>query len=39
VLVAAEYGDRKGIEYKTWREVGVPADVLSRSGIHWSRRS
>jgi hypothetical protein len=39
VLVAAEYGDRKGIEYKTWREVGVPADVLSRAGIHWSRRS
>ncbi|MFZ0171264.1 MAG: hypothetical protein WAL04_06230 [Acidimicrobiales bacterium] len=39
IVVAAEYGDRKGIEYKTWREVGVPADVLARAGIHWSRRS
>ncbi|HKH87699.1 MAG TPA: hypothetical protein VKA05_02705 [Acidimicrobiales bacterium] len=39
VVVAAEYGERKGIEYKTWREVGVPADVLARAGIHWSRRS
>jgi seryl-tRNA synthetase len=38
VLVAAEYGARKGIEYKTWREVGVPANVLARAGIHWSRR-
>jgi hypothetical protein len=39
IAVAAEYGDRKGIEYKTWREVGVPADVLANAGIHWSRRS
>jgi hypothetical protein len=39
ILVAAEYGERKGIEYKTWREVGVPADVLARAGVHWSRRS
>ena len=38
VLVAAEYGARKHIEYKTWREVGVPASVLARAGIHWSRR-
>ncbi|MDA8265588.1 MAG: hypothetical protein M0T79_09650 [Actinomycetota bacterium] len=39
IQVAAEYGERKGIEYKTWREVGVPAEVLARAGIHWSRRS
>jgi hypothetical protein len=39
VVVAAEYGERKGIDYKTWREVGVPADVLQRAGIHWSRRA
>jgi hypothetical protein len=39
IAVAAEYGERKGIEYKTWREVGVPADVLANAGIHWSRRS
>ena len=39
IEVAAEYGERKGIEYKTWREVGVPAEVLAEAGIHWSRRS
>jgi hypothetical protein len=38
VEVAAEYGQRKGIDYATWREAGVPADVLQRAGIHWSRR-
>lgn len=38
VEVAAEYGERKGIDYATWREAGVPADVLQRAGIHWSRR-
>lgn len=38
VEVAADYGARKGIDYQTWREAGVPADVLSRAGIHWSRR-
>lgn len=38
IEVAAEYGERKGIDYGTWREAGVPADVLQRAGIHWSRR-
>lgn len=38
VEVAAEYGERKGIDYATWREAGVPAEVLQRAGIHWSRR-
>ncbi|MHB8434890.1 MAG: hypothetical protein ACYDC0_03295 [Acidimicrobiales bacterium] len=38
VEVAAEYGERKGIDYATWREAGVSADVLQRAGIHWSRR-
>ncbi|MDA8038977.1 MAG: hypothetical protein M0Z69_07405 [Actinomycetota bacterium] len=38
VEVAAEYGERKGIDYSTWREAGVPSDVLQRAGIHWSRR-
>lgn len=33
VDVAAEYGDRKGIEYATWREFGVPAAVLKQAGI------
>jgi hypothetical protein len=31
--VAKEYGDRKGIDYATWREAGVPAEVLQRAGI------
>lgn len=30
---AANYGQRKGIAYATWREFGVPADVLGRAGI------
>ncbi len=33
VEVAAEYGERKGIEYATWREFGVPAAVLKQAGI------
>jgi len=33
VAAAAEYGDRKGIDYATWREIGVPADVLRRAGV------
>lgn len=33
VAVAKAYGDRKGISYASWREVGVPAAVLSRAGI------
>jgi hypothetical protein len=31
--VAKTYGQRKGIAYATWREMGVPADVLGRAGI------
>jgi hypothetical protein len=34
ISAAAEYGRRKGIHYSTWREAGVPADVLRRAGIH-----
>jgi hypothetical protein len=33
VAVAASYGDRKGITYSAWRELGVPAPVLTRAGI------
>lgn len=33
VQVASDYGDRKGISYAAWREVGVPAAVLRRAGI------
>jgi hypothetical protein len=34
VEAAAEYGARKGIDYSTWREAGVPAEVLRRAGVH-----
>ena len=33
VGVAKAYGDRKGISYASWREVGVPAGVLKRADI------
>ncbi len=36
IKVAREYGERQGISYTTWREVGVDASVLTRAGI--SRR-
>ena len=31
---AASYSERKGVEYQTWREVGVSADVLKEAGIN-----
>lgn len=31
--VAKAYGERKGIAYATWRELGVSADVLKKAGI------
>ena len=34
ILAASEYGARKGIDYSTWREAGVPAEVLRRAGVH-----
>jgi hypothetical protein len=33
VKVAKAYGERKGIAYATWRDLGVPADVLKQAGI------
>ena len=33
VAVAAAYGERKGITYTAWRELGVPGPVLARAGI------
>lgn len=32
--VARSYGDRNGITYAAWRQVGVDAKVLERAGIH-----
>jgi hypothetical protein len=33
VAVAHDYGQRKGISYTAWRELGVPPAVLKRAGI------
>lgn len=33
VKVAKAYSGRKGIEYASWRELGVGADVLKKAGI------
>ncbi len=33
VGAAKAYGERKGISWTAWREVGVPSSVLSRAGI------
>jgi hypothetical protein len=33
VAVAKAYAQRKNIAYATWRELGVPSDVLKRAGI------
>lgn len=33
VSVAKAYGERKGIAYATWRDVGVPPATLKRAGI------
>ena len=33
VGVAQAYGQRKGISYSSWRDVGVSAATLKRAGI------
>ncbi len=33
VAAAKGYGDRKGISYNSWRQIGVSPVVLSRAGI------
>jgi hypothetical protein len=33
VAAAAGYGERKGISYDAWRELGVPATTLKSAGI------
>ncbi|AKL74551.1 hypothetical protein IMCC26256_112291 [Actinobacteria bacterium IMCC26256] len=37
VKVARAYGERKGINYGTWRDFGVAADVLKKAGIARTR--
>lgn len=38
IAVAAAYSTSHGIDYATWREVGVPAQVLKAAGIKQTRR-
>jgi hypothetical protein len=38
VAAARGYSERKGISYAAWRELGVPASVLSDAGISRSTR-
>lgn len=38
VAHAKSYSDRKGITYTTWRQFGVPADLLRQAGIAETRR-
>ncbi len=33
VEIAANFSERRGVTYKAWRAVGVPAEILSRAGI------
>ena len=33
VRVARSYGDRHGLTYSAWRQIGVAADVLAQAGI------
>lgn len=39
VKLAQVYGERRGIDYRTWRDVGVPAAVLDKAGISRPRRT
>lgn len=38
VAHAKSYSQRKGISYNTWRQFGVPAEMLRRAGIPATRR-
>jgi hypothetical protein len=35
---AKSYSERKGISYSTWRQFGVPAEMLRKAGIPETRR-
>ena len=38
IAVAKAYGERKKISYSTWREFGVPKNVLEQAGVPRTRR-
>ncbi len=37
IKAAADYGARKGIDYATWQESRVPAEVLKKASISRTR--
>lgn len=37
VEVVGEYSERKGITYKAWRELGLPASLLREAGLPLNR--
>lgn len=37
VLVAASYSERKGIDYASWRSIGVDAKILKAAGVKRTR--
>lgn len=39
IKVAKGYGDRRGVDYSTWRAMGIEARVLREAGIARTRRS
>ena len=39
VAHAAAYSDRKGISWAAWRELGVPAAILTQAGVRRTRRT
>ncbi len=39
VSAAKGYGERKGIDYSTWREAGVAPAVLTKAGIKRTRKA
>ena len=39
IEAAAAYGNRKGIDYSTWREAGVEPTILAKAGVKRTRRS
>lgn len=39
VSAARGYGERKGIDYSTWREAGVAPTVLAKAGIKRTRKA
>ena len=37
VKIAKRFSEQRGVSYGAWRDAGVPADVLKRAGIAWTR--